>query len=153
MAVLSISALRLVGATTYWPECSCLLRRINDCAATNDFAVCNPILLAVLDQVRLCLRLGSLSKVVIFISSTVIAERALYSASPASCPSSGYRRSISAPAMPRRKTIFFIDIALRRCQRWNNVITTLHGQLAGRAEKRDELASPHIVVLKSRTTP
>jgi hypothetical protein len=73
-----------------------LLRRINVCPATNDFAVCNAILLAVLDQVRLCLRLGSLSKVVILISSIVISERALYSASPA-CPRSGYCRSNKHP--------------------------------------------------------
>ena len=102
MAVLSISALRLVGATTYWPKCSCLLRRINVCTATNDFAVCNPILLAVLDQVRLCLRLGSLSKVVMYISSIVIAERALYSASLA-CPSSGYCRSNQRPGDAKAK--------------------------------------------------
>jgi hypothetical protein len=64
--VLSISALRLVGATAYWPECSRLL--------------------------RLYLRLGSLSKVVMYISSIVISERTLYPASPA-CPSSGRCRS------------------------------------------------------------
>jgi hypothetical protein len=110
VAVLSISALRLVGATTYWPECSCLLRRINVCTATNDLAVCDPILLAVLDQVRLCLRLGGLSKVVMFISSIVIAERTLYSASqPAQAPVTV--AAVSAPAMPRPKEIFFIDTA------------------------------------------
>jgi hypothetical protein len=54
--------------------------------------------------------------------------------------------------MPRRKTIFFIDCP-SKCQRWNNVMNDMHGQLAGRAEKRDELASPHVVVLKWRTIP
>jgi hypothetical protein len=120
-AVPSISALRFVGATTYSPECSRLLRCINVCTATNDFAVCDPVQLAVLDQVRLGLRLGSFSKVVVFISSIVIAERALYSASPA-CPSSGYCRSAKRPGDAKAKDYLHHWYCPSKCQRWNNVM-------------------------------